>query len=124
MVLKQNRFVFIGVSVLCIVYSQNNINTLVTVLHFYHYHCQQVANYFFKPVPHIIQHIAGLCDVTNDINVNDFPELLIGGDSGSHAIFNVMCALGFLRINKLQRQRKTDALKDFATHYNYVHGNE
>jgi len=81
-VLKQNRFVFIRVSVLCIVYSQNGINTLVTVLHFYHYHCQQVANYFFKPVPNIIQHIAGLCDVTNGINVNDFPELLIGGDSG------------------------------------------
>jgi len=123
MVLKQNRYVFICVSLLCIVYSQEGINTLVTVLHFYHYHCQSVANYFFKPVPHIIQHIAGPCDVTNDINVNDFRELLISGDSGSHAIFNVMCRLGFLRINSYNDTKKY-ALKDFATHYNYVHGNE
>jgi len=100
---------------------QNGINTLVTVSPFSHYHCLPVAYYFFKPVPHIIQHIAGPCDVTNDINGNDFPELLISGDSGSHSVFNVMCGIGFLRVDKLQRQRKTDALKDFATHYNYVH---
>jgi len=103
--LKHKRFVFIGVCVLFIVLLQNGINTLVTVLPFSHYHCLPVANYFFKPVLHIIQHIAGPCNVTNDINVNDFRELLISGDSGSHAILNVICGIGFLRVNKLQRHK-------------------
>ena len=91
MMLKHKRFVFIGVCVLLIVL-QNGINTLVTVSPFSHYHCLPVANYFLKPVPHIMQH-NGLCDGTNDIYVNDFPELLISGDSGSHAFFVVQAML-------------------------------
>ena len=93
------------VCLLVIVLLQNGIKTLVTVSHCYHYHCLPVANCFFKPVPHIIQHIAGPCDVIIDINVNDRPKLLISGDNWSHAIFKVMRGIGFLRVNKMQRHR-------------------